>query len=79
VVAGHGEVAGAAGWPWGVGRGADGVRPRLYCSYRRGCGARLGVDRCGRAGRRAPARQPRLSTWHIASTPVLKPIGFKSS
>jgi hypothetical protein len=40
LVAGHGEVAGAAGWLWGVGRGAEGVRPRPCCSYRRGRGAR---------------------------------------
>jgi hypothetical protein len=50
VVAGREEVAGAAGWLWGAGRGAEGVWPRLCCSYRRWCGARSGVDRCGRAG-----------------------------
>jgi hypothetical protein len=79
VVAGHGEVVGATSWLWGVGRSAEGVRPRPCCSYRRGRGARSSVDRCGRAGRCAPARQPRSSTWHIASTPVPMPIGSKSS
>jgi hypothetical protein len=79
VVAGRGEVAGATGWLWGVRRGAEGVRSRPCCSYRHGRGARSGMDRCGRAGRRAPTRQPRSRTWHIASAPVLTPIGFKSS
>jgi hypothetical protein len=40
VVAGHREVAGATGWIWEVGRGAEGVRPRPCCSYRHGHGAR---------------------------------------
>jgi hypothetical protein len=42
-------------------------------------GARARTARRGRANRCAPARQPRSSTWHIASTLVLTPIGFKSS
>jgi hypothetical protein len=79
VVVSRGEVARAAGWLWGAGRGAEGVRPRPCCSYRRGRGARSGMDWCGRAGWHAPARQPRSSTWHIASTPVLTLIGFISS
>jgi hypothetical protein len=79
VVAGCGEVAGAVGWLWGPGHGAEGVRPRLCCSYRRGRGARSGVDPCGHAGWRAPARQPRSSMWHIASAPVLTPTCFISS
>jgi hypothetical protein len=54
VVAGRGEVTGARGWLWGVGRGAEGVRPRSCCSYRRG--ARSGTAWHGRAGRHAPAR-----------------------
>jgi hypothetical protein len=44
-----------------------------------GAGARAGVARRGRAGRHVPARQPRSSTWHIASAPVPMPIGSKSS
>jgi hypothetical protein len=79
VVAGRGEVVGAAGWLREVRRGAEGVRPRPCYSYRHGRGAQSGVDRCGRAGWRAPARQPRSSTWHIACAPVLTPIGFISS
>jgi hypothetical protein len=79
VLAGRGEVAGAVGWLWEAGSGAEGVRSKPCCSYRHGRGARSGVDRCGRAGWRAPAHQPRLSTWHIASTPVLTLIGFISS
>jgi hypothetical protein len=33
----------------------------------------------GRAWTGAGGRQPRSSTWHIASAPVLTPIGSKSS
>jgi hypothetical protein len=44
-----------------------------------GAGAQVGVAQRGRAGRHAPARQPRSSTWHIASAPVPTPIGSKSS
>jgi hypothetical protein len=54
VLAGRGEVAGATSWLWGVGRGAEGGRLRLCCSYRRGRSVGSGVNRCGRAGRRAP-------------------------
>jgi hypothetical protein len=43
VVAGRGEVAGAVGWLWEVGQGAEGVRRRLHYFYRRGRGARSGV------------------------------------
>jgi hypothetical protein len=42
-------------------------------------GGRGPVRARGRAGRRAPARQPRSSTRHIASSPVPTPIGSKSS
>jgi hypothetical protein len=56
VVVGHGEVARAVGWLLGVGRGAKGVRPRPCCSYRRGRGARSGMDGCGRTGAHGPAR-----------------------
>jgi hypothetical protein len=38
--AGGVELAGAKSWVWEVRRGAEGVRPRLHCSYRRGRGAR---------------------------------------
>jgi hypothetical protein len=76
--AGGVELARAKSWVWEVRQGAEGVRPRPHCSYRRGRGARSGVDRCGRAGWRAPTRPPRSST-HIASAPVLTPIGFISS
>jgi hypothetical protein len=79
VVVGCGEVVGVVGWLQGVRRGAEGVRPRPCCSYRRGRGARSGMDRCGCSGLCAPAHQPRSSTWHIASAPVLMPIGFISS
>jgi hypothetical protein len=44
-----------------------------------GAGARVGVARCRRAGRHAPARQSRSSMWHITSAPVPTPIGFISS
>jgi hypothetical protein len=45
---------------------------------RTGAGGRARVARRRHAGRRAPACQPRSSTWHIASAPVLTLIGFKS-
>jgi hypothetical protein len=56
MVAGRGDVAGATGWLWKVGQGAEGVRPRLHYSYRRGRGARSGVNRCGRACAHGSAR-----------------------
>jgi hypothetical protein len=56
VVASRGEVVGAAGWLRGVRQCAEGVRPRPCCSYRRGRGARSGVDQCGRAGVHGSAR-----------------------
>jgi hypothetical protein len=70
----------SCGLAWGAGRGAKGVRPRPCWSYRRGHGpVRACTAQRGRAGWRAPTRQPRSSTWHIASAPVLTPIGFISS
>jgi hypothetical protein len=51
--AGGVELARAKSWVWEVRQGAEGVRPRPHCSYRRGRGARSGVDRCGHAGARA--------------------------
>jgi hypothetical protein len=50
------ELAGAKTWVWEVRRGAKGVRPRLHCSYRRGRGARSGVDRCRCVGAHGSAR-----------------------
>jgi hypothetical protein len=80
MVAGRGEVAGARGWLWGVGHGAEGVRPRSCCSYRRG--ARSSVDRCGHAGAHGTARArgqactgALATVEHIASAPVLTLIG----
>jgi hypothetical protein len=55
--------------------GAGMVHGRVWISV----GARARTARRGRAGCRAPARQPRSSTWNIASAPVLTPIGFISS
>jgi hypothetical protein len=55
--------------------GAGVVHGRAWTS----AGTREGVARRGRAGRHAPACQPRSSTWHIAYAPVPTPIGSKSS
>jgi hypothetical protein len=55
--------------------GAGAVHGRAWT----GAGARARTARRGRTGWRAPARQPRSSTWHIASAPVLTLIGFISS
>jgi hypothetical protein len=44
-----------------------------------GTGAWACMARHRRAGWRAPARQPQSSMWHIASAPVLTPIGLISS
>jgi hypothetical protein len=87
--AGGVELAGAKSWVWTVRASAEWSVTHLGWLYRRGRSARSCLDRRadarartarrGRAGWRAPAHQPRSSTWHIASAPVLTPIGFISS
>jgi hypothetical protein len=64
---------------WSVARpggfiGAGTVHGRAWTGTR----ARARTARRGRVGWHLPARQPRSSTWHIASAPVLTPIGFIS-
>jgi hypothetical protein len=82
------ELAGAKSWVWRVRASVEWSVARPGWLYRRGRGARSGVDQRGCAGAHGSARarglactgaSPWSSMWHIASAPVLMPIGFKSS
>jgi hypothetical protein len=86
--AGGVELAGAKTWVWEVRRGAKEYgrgctaligAGAVHGQAWTGAGAWARTARRGHVGLRASARQPRSSTWHIASAPVLTPICFISS
>jgi hypothetical protein len=77
--AGGVELVGAKSWVWTVRASVEWSVARPGWLYKCWRSARSGTNRRGRAGWRAPARQLRSSTWHIAFAPVLTLIGFISS
>jgi hypothetical protein len=76
--AGSGEL-GAVRREYGRGRAALIGSGAVHGQAWTGASVQAHMARRGRAVWRAPARQPWSSTWHIASAPVLTPIGFISS